>query len=224
MAGPISPVVVWRGCEDTWSAGAHAFDLDFGDGAPEVEYDLTGFRWACEGFATEAAARAAYGQHHPDPGRYEFVPAGHEDLGRLQAALEACAYRFRLDPAGALVPVPAYSKCTACANPGTAYEYKGRAYDGLTAYRGERLCAACRDARMASEGVDILVRPDGPWREPYLFNTVADRDKVTLWLPPELRGVDGRDLHRLRPRRPRSRPVRDRTPGRPRPTAAGDAG
>ena len=221
MAALISPVTVWQESADMWSAGAHAFDLDFGDGALEVVHDLNGFRWACDGFSTEAAARAGYGLHHPDPGAYECVLAGPEDLGRLQAAATACAHRFRLDPTGVPVPAPAGSRCTGCGQPGTAYEYQGRAYDGLTAYRGARLCAACRDTRMASEGVDILVRPDGPWREPYVVNTVADRDKITLWLPPELRGVDGRDLHRLRPRR---RPARSRTTGRPRPTAAEDSG
>jgi len=230
MAGPINPVAVWREAEGTWSTGAHAFDLDFGvapgpDGAPGVAFDPTAFRWACTGFATEAAARAGYGLHHPDPGTYAWMVAEQEDVGGLQAAMAACALSFRLDPAGAgLLKVPAGSRCTGCTAPGTAYEYHGRAYDGLTPYRGERLCARCRDLREATDGVDILVSPDWPWREPFIRNTVAGRDLISIDLPPELRGMDGRDLDRLAGRLPRRKSARSHVgQRRSQPAADGDA-
>lgn len=44
------------------------------------------------------------------------------------------------------------SGCTAC----------GQVYDGLSAYHGDLLCHACRDARMETEGVNILVVDDRP--------------------------------------------------------------
>jgi hypothetical protein len=223
MRGLKYPIALWQESDGAWSAGAYAFDACFSnsdrqspDDGSGVEFDRAVFRWACSGFATETAARAGYGLHHPHPGDHECVIARRSGARELQAAMAACAYRFRLDPAsGGPQPVPTGSRCTWCEAVGTAYEYHGRAYDGMTAYRGERLCPACRDARMASEGVDILVRPDGPWREPFVVNTVADRDKITLWLPPELRGVDGRDLHRLRRRRSQNRSAQSRTRARP---------
>ena len=94
------------------------------------------------------------------------------------------------------------STCTSCGKPGIPYEYKGQVFDGLCAYHGDRLCPACRDARMDAEGVSILVVDGRPSIPPYIWNSVADRDKVQIWIPPELRGIDGRD--RL-PRRRRGR-------------------
>jgi hypothetical protein len=51
---------------------------------------------------------------------------------------------------------------------------------------------------MAAEGVNILVVDDRPGMPDYVYNTVRDRDTVFIRLPPELRGVDGRDLYRKR--------------------------
>jgi hypothetical protein len=98
----------------------------------------------------------------------------------------------------------AVARCTECGAAGEPYEYRGRVFDGLTAYRGERLCRVCRDERMDVEGVNILVVDDRPGMEPYVWNTVADREKINVALPRELRGVDGRD-----------RPARRRTRARP---------
>lgn len=88
---------------------------------------------------------------------------------------------------------PYHKRCTWCHRPGVPYEYKGITFDGLCAYRGERLCPACRDHRMATEGVNILVVDDRPSIPPYIYNTVRDRDVVHIFIPPELRGYDGRD-------------------------------
>lgn len=41
------------------------------------------------------------------------------------------------------------SNCTSCGRPGEPYEYKGIEFDGLCAWKGERLCHGCRDARMS---------------------------------------------------------------------------
>lgn len=204
-------IVVWAAPDESWNIGAYAFDLCLGgpykdpehgfDPARDVEYDDAAFRWSGDGFPDEATAHAGYRLHHPDPadcmslGRLTADP-----LARLQTMVEACPRRFRHDPGqvGRLVALPTGSQCTTCATEGTPYEYSGRAYDGLTVYRGERLCPACRDARESVDGVNIRVRPDGPWREPFIYNTVADRDKASLWLPAEWRGADGRDLRRIR--------------------------
>lgn len=96
-----------------------------------------------------------------------------------------------------------HGRCTSCHRPGVPYEYKGQQFDGLCAYHGERLCPACRDARMDAEGVNILVIDGRPSIPPYVVNSVTDRDVVHICLPPELRGVDGRD--RLPHRRGRLR-------------------
>lgn len=93
--------------------------------------------------------------------------------------------------------------CSHCGHGGEPYEHRGVKFDGLHAYRGERLCLRCSDAQMDAEGVNILVVDDRPSIPPYVVNTVQDRDVVHIWLPPELRGVDGRDMrHRAARRRP----------------------
>jgi len=94
--------------------------------------------------------------------------------------------------------------CTDCGRGGTPYEYRGVRHDGLLAYRGDRVCSPCAQARERADGIDILVVDDRPGRDPYVYNTVRDADKVQIWIPPELRGVDGRDLIPTR-RRKRTR-------------------
>jgi hypothetical protein len=93
------------------------------------------------------------------------------------------------------------SDCTGCGRPGVPYTYRGQEFDGLCAYHGDRLCPACRDARMDTEGVNILVVDDRPSIPPYVVNTVRDRDVVHIYLAPELRGQDGRDSWLARRRR-----------------------
>jgi hypothetical protein len=95
---------------------------------------------------------------------------------------------------------PYHGRCTWCHRPGVPYEYHGQAFSGLCAYRGDRLCPSCRDARMAAEGTDVLVVDDRPGMAPYVYNTVRDRDTVFIRLLPEQRGIDGRDLYRRRRR------------------------
>jgi len=90
---------------------------------------------------------------------------------------------------------PYHGRCTWCHRPGVPYEYKGQTFSGLCAFKGARLCQACRDARMETEGVDILVIDGRPPIPPYVYNTVRDRDKAIIFIPPELRGIDGRDAH-----------------------------
>jgi hypothetical protein len=85
--------------------------------------------------------------------------------------------------------------CTRCHRAGVPYSYKGQTFNGLCASRGERLCRACRDTRMETEGVDILVIDGRPQIPTYVYNTVRDRDLVQIWIPPEQRGIDGRDAH-----------------------------
>lgn len=104
----------------------------------------------------------------------------------------------------------AVSCCTACGAAGEPYQYKDQVFDGLTAYQGERLCRACRNRRMDTEGVNILVVDDRPGIGPHIVNTVDDRDKIFIQMPSELRGIDGRDLYS---RRRRFAPVPNRAPG-----------
>lgn len=92
--------------------------------------------------------------------------------------------------------------CNDCGRPGTPYEYKGVRNDGLIAYKGDRLHPRCAEAREAVEGIDILVVDDRPTIPPYVHNTVRDQDKISIALPYELRGIDGRDAIR-QPRRSR---------------------
>jgi hypothetical protein len=65
-----------------------------------------------------------------------------------------------------------------CHRPGQPYEYRGITFDGLTAYKGEKLCDSCRDRIMAAEGVSI--RHVDPLRGiDHVCNTVRDADLVT---------------------------------------------
>jgi len=80
---------------------------------------------------------------------------------------------------------PYHGRCTSCHRPGVPYEYHGQAFDGLCAYHGDRLCPVCRDARMNTEGVNILVVDGRPSIPPYVYNTVRDRDTVHIWIPPQ---------------------------------------
>lgn len=75
------------------------------------------------------------------------------------------------------------SQCTGCGRPGVPYEYRGQVFDGLCAYRGDRLCPACRDARMAETGVTILVVPGLPPVPPHTVSSVRDRDVVFPGFP-----------------------------------------
>jgi hypothetical protein len=50
---------------------------------------------------------------------------------------------------------------------------------------------------MDAEGTDILVVDGRPSIPPYVVNTVRDRDTVPIWLAPELRGIDGRDVKKV---------------------------
>lgn len=93
---------------------------------------------------------------------------------------------------------PFHGRCTWCHRPGIPYEYRAQVFDGLCAFKGERLCPACRDQRMETEGVNILVTDDRPTVPDFIYNTVRDRDTVFIRMQPEQRGVDGRDLYRRR--------------------------
>ena len=70
--------------------------------------------------------------------------------------------------------------CDWCERPGVPYEYKGQIFDGLCPFKGDKLCPSCRDARDDAEGVDILVVDDRPGMAPYVYNTVRDRDKISI--------------------------------------------
>lgn len=73
---------------------------------------------------------------------------------------------------------PYHRQCMHCHRPGVPYVYHGIEFDGLTAYKGERLCPGCRDAIMAVEGVNIRVTD--PLRGiDYVHNTVRDAGMVT---------------------------------------------
>ena len=91
--------------------------------------------------------------------------------------------------------------CDWCERPGVPYEYKGQIFDGFCPFKGDKLCPSCRDARDDAEGVDILVVDDRPGMAPYVYNTVRDRDKISITVPLHLRGVDGRDFRRNKKRR-----------------------
>ena len=81
--------------------------------------------------------------------------------------------------------------CAYCGRRGEAYEHKGVRFDGLTSYRGERLCPACSQARMDADGVNIRVDP-GHYRLPYVVNTRDLADQVTI----TCEFGDGRDMAR----------------------------
>jgi hypothetical protein len=83
--------------------------------------------------------------------------------------------------------------CDHCGRPGQPYTYRGLEFDGLHANRGERLCSPCLNAAVDADGVNIRVSEPDRGIE-YTYNTVRDRDKAPIWVPRELRGVDGRDM------------------------------
>lgn len=79
--------------------------------------------------------------------------------------------------------------CTGCGCPGVPYEHRGITFDGLCAFRGERLCPACRDACLEDGGVNILVASYQPQIPPHVINTARDRDVTfTGFVFPEQRG------------------------------------
>ncbi|MEV0237526.1 hypothetical protein [Nonomuraea sp. NPDC050786] len=80
-------------------------------------------------------------------------------------------------------------RCDHCNQPGIPYTYKGRAFSGLISNRGEKLCPTCNGHEHDRFVHDHANRP------------------VQIWLPPELRGVDGRDIGKAA----RSRTRRQRT-------------
>ena len=86
------------------------------------------------------------------------------------------------------------ARCQRCQKPGIPYVYRDQEFDGLIAYHHERLCSVCVDEDMNRNGINILVIDDRPSIPPYVYNSVRDADKVTIWIPPELRGIDGRDV------------------------------
>lgn len=99
------------------------------------------------------------------------------------------------EPACGYCGEPYHRQCFHCHRPGVPYEYKGIAFDGLIARKGERLCRGCADQAYEAEGVDILVVDDRITVPPYVYNTVRDEGKAAIWIPYELRGIDGRDAH-----------------------------
>jgi predicted RNA-binding Zn-ribbon protein involved in translation (DUF1610 family) len=90
---------------------------------------------------------------------------------------------------------PYHLRCAHCHRPGVPYEYKGQVYDGLIAYKGEKLCRSCEETISAIEGVNFIVVDHG---QEFLHNTVRDADLVTP-IAAEYRYPDYR-----RPRRRRS--------------------
>jgi len=92
--------------------------------------------------------------------------------------------------------------CDHCSRPGVPYTYQGIEFDGLHANRGERLCSPCLWSVADADGIKILVVDDRPTVPPYVYDSKRDADKVTIWIPAELRGIDGRDA---RPKRRKTR-------------------
>jgi hypothetical protein len=72
-----------------------------------------------------------------------------------------------------------FGACLDCGRRGVPYEHRGITFGGLCAYRGERLCPACRDARMAETGVTI--RAEDRFR--FLAYAVNSRDDRDSWFP-----------------------------------------
>lgn len=87
--------------------------------------------------------------------------------------------------------------CDWCNRRGVPYEYKGQQFSGLIPNRGSRLCRPCCDDNYEREGINILVTDGRPGIPDYVYNTVRDRDLVQIWIPPERRGIDGRDIPRF---------------------------
>jgi hypothetical protein len=94
------------------------------------------------------------------------------------------------EPLLAVIPDPTcFGACSGCGRHGVPYEHRGLLFGGLCAYRGDRLCPACRDARMSETGVDVLVVSYQPQVTPHVINTVQDRDVTfTGFVFPEQRG------------------------------------
>lgn len=74
------------------------------------------------------------------------------------------------------------ARCTWCDRPGVPYEYHGQWFDGLCAYKGDRLCPSCRDARVYEEGVNI--REVNPLNGDELITNTADerRKREAGWV------------------------------------------
>jgi hypothetical protein len=73
---------------------------------------------------------------------------------------------------------PYHKRCMHCHRQGEPYEYRGIQFDGLVAYKGERLCKGCYEAVSAIEGINIRVID--PLRGiDYVHNSVRDADLVT---------------------------------------------
>lgn len=107
---------------------------------------------------------------------------------------------MRTEPIGAPVDAPArtltvipdptcFGACTGCGRQGVPYEHRGLLFGGLCAYRGERLCPACRDACVAETGVSILVVSYQPQIPPHVVNSAEDQDVTYAgFVFPEQRG------------------------------------
>jgi hypothetical protein len=93
-------------------------------------------------------------------------------------------------------------RCDHCGRPGEPYVYREIRFDGLHADRGERLCTMCLGVAVDRDGVNIHVSEPDRGID-YVYNSVRDADKAPIWIPHELRGVDGRDTPRRARRRRR---------------------
>jgi hypothetical protein len=103
---------------------------------------------------------------------------------------------------------PYHKRCMHCHRPGVPYEYRGVTFDGLTAYRGERLCKSCLDAAMKAEGTNIRVTDELRGIDT-VYNSVRDADLVTpiaaAYRYPDWNSKQCRDVRKqLRRARPRS--------------------
>lgn len=67
-------------------------------------------------------------------------------------------------------------RCDHCDQPGVPYEYMGRTFSGLVPNEGERLCPRCNGFKHDQFVAELADRP------------------LQIWIPPELAGVDGRDM------------------------------
>jgi hypothetical protein len=100
-----------------------------------------------------------------------------------------------------ITPDPScFGTCTGCGLHGVPYEHRGLVFGGLCAYRGDRLCPACRDARMAETGVSIQVVSYQPQVPPHVVNSTQDRDTVYIGLvfPEQRGGYSHTPVHRHR--------------------------
>ncbi|SRR6266705_4900566 len=98
------------------------------------------------------------------------------------------------------IPDPAcFGACTGCGRQGVPYEHRGLLFGGLCAFRGERLCPACRDACLEDGGVSILVVSYQPQIPPHVVNSARDRDTAFAGLvfPGQRGGYSHTPAHRL---------------------------